>query len=148
MRTVLPLLLFMVHVSFIYAQQTDTNSVKAPDTLVLAPSQVKAVEFGCLVVDSYGSGDEELIAINSQSDAISAFGYNCEVPDSDYTAYTLLCCSVMSNSDANVKYKVKTAGDNLILEINAPRGKKRTLLHILVPRMSPNGNIHLEFTYK
>ncbi|HXB13339.1 MAG TPA: hypothetical protein VNZ45_15235 [Bacteroidia bacterium] len=120
-----------------YAQSPTKN-----DTVVLLASQVKVVDIKCYVASGYGSGDEELIAINSQPDVVTYFGYNCDVPDSDYTNYTLLCCSVMTIGE--VKPKVKIAGDNLFLGLNMAKGTKREFLHFLVPKMGPNGNVHLD----
>jgi hypothetical protein len=122
-----------------------TSYAQAPagkDTVVLSASQIKTVDIKCYIASGYGSGDEELIAINSQPDVVSYFGYNCDVPDSDYTNYTLLCCSVMAIGE--VKPKVKIAGDNLILTLNLVKGTKREYLHLLVPKMGPNGNVHLD----
>jgi hypothetical protein len=114
----------------------------ANDTVVLTAAQVKSVDIKCLVTSSYGSGDEELLAINSQSDVESDFGYNCDIPDTDYTNYTLLCCSIMANGE--VKTKVKMVGENIILFITANKGSKRNLLHLLIPKMGPNGSVHLD----
>jgi hypothetical protein len=121
---------------------TQAQSPAKSDTIVLSPSQVKEVDIKCYVASGYGSGDEELIAINSQPDLVSYFGYNCDVPDSDYTNYTLLCCTVMSVGE--VKPKVKMVGENLILALNVAKGNKRNFLHLLVPKMGPNGSVHLD----
>ena len=124
------------------AQANEAKPKTNNDTIVLLPSQVKPVDITCFVASGYGSGDDELVAINSQPDVVTYFGYNCDVPDSDYTNYTLLVCSVMSSTE--VKPKVKIVGDNLILALTTNRGNKRTFLHLLVPKMGPNGNVHLD----
>jgi hypothetical protein len=120
-----------------YAQMPARN-----DTIILSASQIKTVDIKCYIASGYGSGDEELIAINSQPDVVSYFGYNCDIPDSDYTNYTLLCCTVMAVGE--VKPKVKIIGDNLILALNLVKGTKHEYLRLLVPKMGPNGSVHLD----
>lgn len=142
---IVPIVL-LLQCNTLFAQSADTTTPKPPDTLVVAPSQVIKVSLSCPVISGYGSGDEELVAINSESDANSSFGYNCSVPDSDYTNYTLLCCSITSMGA--IKWQVKTAGNNLFLSITGVEGPRRTYLHLLVPRMPPNGNVHLDLNMR
>ncbi len=135
-------MLIISYLPTLSAQDTAALHAKAPDTVVLGPSQVKQVSISCPVISGYGSGDMELIAINSESDATSAFGYNCSVPDSDYTNYSLLCCTILSAG--SIKWKVETAGDNYILSVSGVQGAHRTYLYLLTPHMPPNGNVHLD----
>lgn len=130
----------------LFASQADTPTVKSPDTVVLSPSQVISVSLSCPVISGYGSGDDELIAINSESDATSAFGYNCSIPDSDYTNHTLLCCSILCMGA--IKWQVKTAGENTILSVSGTEGPRPKVLRLLIPRMPPEGNIHLDLNMK
>ena len=132
----------LMSVMVLCAQADESRPKTNNDTVVLLPSQVKLVDITCFVASGYGSGDEELVAINSKPDVVTYFGYNCDIPDSDYINYTLLVCSVMSSTE--VKPKVKIAGDNLILSLTITKGNKRTFLHLLVPKMGPNGNVHLD----
>src|SRR5690242_17860158 len=98
-----------------FAQVSDSAAWSKQDTVVLKPEQIEAIQINCPVLNSFGSGKEELLVINSFSDMQYAFGYNCSFPEIDFYNRTMLRVDLPLYDPG--KTRVAIIGDEVILSV-------------------------------
>jgi hypothetical protein len=129
----------------LFAQDTDfTDKPAKPDTVVLSSAQLEPITIPCPVMSEFGNGREELLVISSYPDMQSAFGYNCNYPDIDFSLKTLLRINI-ANYDSS-KTKVSMIGDKVILSLYQYKRyrTKYNLLCILIPKIGLKSDVALD----
>jgi hypothetical protein len=139
------IILFFALDGYVFAQTTDSTAWTKDDTVVLKPDEIEPIQINCPVLNGFGSGEEELLVVNSNTDVQYAFGYNCSMPNIDFSVKTLLYVSIAPCS--HIRTKVSLIKNEVILSIytcKRGRGYHGRIVSILIPKIGRDSSVHLD----
>jgi|GEM_PF-2716899 len=142
--TILIIFLLGMHCN-VFAQDSNfTDTPAKPDTIVLTSAQLEPIVIACPITGEVGNGREELLVISSYPDMQSAFGYNCNYPNIDFSLQTLLRINIANYDSA--KTKVLMIGDKVILSLYQYKRyrTKYNRLCVLIPKIGPKSDVALD----